>query len=68
MGASPLLIAVILKLSPESWLSKVKLDKFINEDKDVSKNPILAKYDQGSKMKIDAVDKLVKKQGGVQET
>lgn len=64
MGSTPLLISVLLKLSPESWLEKVKVDKFIDENKDMSNNKILDKYDKGSKMKIEAVDKLVKRADG----
>lgn len=61
MGASPLLISVLLKLTPESMLSKVRLDKLVDEDKDMSKNKILDKYDSTSKLKVDAVNKLVQK-------
>jgi len=64
IGSTPLLISALLKLSPESWLAKVKLDKFIDESKDMSSNAILDKYEKGSKMKIDAVDKLVKRADG----
>jgi hypothetical protein len=45
LGASTLLISVLLKLSPESWLAKVKFDKYIDENKDMSDNKVLAKYD-----------------------
>lgn len=55
IGATPLLISVLLKLSPESWLAKIKIDKLVNEDKDMSGNAILDKYDKGSKLKVDAV-------------
>jgi len=45
LGASPLLVSILLKLTPESWLSKVKLDKIVDENRDMSDNAILKKYD-----------------------
>ena len=40
-GASPLLISIILKLTPQSWVDMVPTSKFINEDQSPKDNKVL---------------------------
>lgn len=54
VGATPLLISVILKLTPERWLEKVKLDKLVNEDKVIENKGLLKLYNDTAKIKIGA--------------
>ena len=39
VGATPLLISAILKLTPESWVERINTDKFVNE-KEKAEDPI----------------------------
>lgn len=52
LGATPWLISVLLKLTPERWLAKVKVDKLVNEDKTVENSRLLNMYNGARKMKV----------------
>lgn len=52
VGATPLLVAVLLKLAPEAWTERVRLDRLVDEGKDVSGNAVLAGYEKASQQKI----------------
>lgn len=44
IGASPLLISVLLKLTPEKWLTKVNVNRLVDENKVVENKGILKMY------------------------
>ena len=52
LGATPWLIAVLLKLTPERWLDKVRVDKIVNEDRTVENRGLLKLYNDTAKFKI----------------
>lgn len=52
LGATPWLIAVLLKLTPERWLASVKVDKLVNEDRTVENRGLLKLYNDTAKAKI----------------
>lgn len=51
MGASPLAIAALLKLTPESWMTKMKVDKVIDENR-AGSSALLKMYKNTEKMKV----------------
>ena len=57
IGATPLIIAPLLKLTPESWLKKMKLDKVVDENKSMEGNKLLAAYDKAANIKVGEDEK-----------
>lgn len=56
-GATPLLIAAILKASPESWVSRINVDKFVDENKATEASGILKKYNETKNIKVTEIKK-----------
>lgn len=52
VGTTPLLISFLLKLLPAKLTENVKIDKLVDENKDMSDNRILAGYQKASAAKI----------------
>ena len=52
LGATPWLISVLLKLTPASWLAKVKLDKLVDEDRSMGNKAIINIYNKTAKLKV----------------
>lgn len=61
VGATPLAISAILKLTPESWLSKVKVDKLIDENRKSENSGLLKVYNDTKKIKVTDLKKKGKK-------
>jgi len=57
IGATPLGIAALLKLTPEKWLDKVKVEKFVDENKAVEEGGILKMYNDTKKIKVTDLKK-----------
>lgn len=53
IGFTPLFIAPLLKATPESWLSKLRLDKVVDENKNVDDNKILQAYNKTANIKVN---------------
>lgn len=51
-GATPCLISLLLKLTPERWLTKVSVDRLVDENKAVENNRILKIYNDTAKIKV----------------
>jgi hypothetical protein len=52
IGITTWAIAILLKLTPEKWLEKVKVDKLINENRVSSNDGILKAYNSAKKIKV----------------
>ena len=52
IGFTPLLIAPLLKMTPESWLAKLRLDKVVDENRNVDDNKILQAYNKTANIKV----------------
>lgn len=51
-GATPLLIAALLKLSPESWVTRIKVDKFVDENVATENSLLLKKFTDAKNTKV----------------
>jgi len=56
IGTTPLLIAPLLKLTPEKWLQKMKLDKMVDENRNVDDNKLLKAYNKTADIKVGKDD------------
>jgi hypothetical protein len=52
LGATPCLISLLLKLTPERWLARVAVDKIVDEDRAVENRGLLKLYNDTAKLKI----------------
>jgi len=52
VGATPCFISLLLKLTPERWLTKVKVDKLVDENKAVENKGLLKIYNDTAKIKV----------------
>lgn len=52
IGFTPILIAPLLKLTPASWLSKLKFDKMVDENRNVDDNKLLGVYNKAANIKV----------------
>jgi hypothetical protein len=52
-----LFVAVLLKLTPESWLEKIKVDKVVDENRSSETSGILAAYHKTENIKVTDLKK-----------
>lgn len=57
IGATPLGIAALLKLTPESWLGRIKVDKLVDENRTTEATGVLKAYNDASKIKVTDLKK-----------